>query len=169
MDLSNQLFEKEIEHPYLHIYCTIILMALRITVLPASTQAGRETIRALLTDGKKPFVNAVYRDLSKAPAEFVNNPQFKAVKGDVSEDSNLDFSRSDALFYIPPPTYDGTDSTEFATRNASNIKAALKRAQSVKRLLVFSAIGAQHDKGIVSSFLTTYPERLCTDLVRAFW
>ena len=131
-------------------------MALRITVIPASTQAGKETVRTLLADDRKPFVNAIYRDVSKVPTEFVNHPHFIAVKGDVTKDSGLDFSDSDAVFYIPPPTYDGTDSAEFATTNANNIKAALKRAPSVKRLLVFSAIGAQYDKGIVSPFPTTY-------------
>jgi hypothetical protein len=131
-------------------------MALRITVVPASTRAGKETIKALLADDKKPFINVVYRDVSKAPAEFANHPQFTAVEGDVTKGSGLDFTNSDAVFYIPPPTYDGTDSAEFATSNANNIKAALERAPSVKRLLIFSAIGAQYDKGIVSPLPTTY-------------
>ena len=144
-------------------------MALRITVIPASTQAGKETIRALLANDRKPLVRGIYRDLSKVPTEFAKHPQFRAAKGDVSAGSSLDFRNSDAVFYIPPPTYDGTDSAEFATRNANNIKAAMERAQSVKRLLVLSAIGAQHDKGIVGSPLTTCRTTLCTDLARASW
>ena len=144
-------------------------MALRVTVIPASTQAGKETIRALLANDRKPLVRGIYRDLSKVPTEFAKHPQFRAAKGDVSAGSSLDFRNSDAVFYIPPPTYDGTDSAQFATRNANNIKAAMERAQSVKRLLVLSAIGAQHDKGIVSWFLQNLEDGPGTHRRRASW
>ncbi len=123
-------------------------MPLNITVLPASTQAGRETIRALLANKDPPNIQAIYRDTSKAPSDFTSHDNFKAVKGDVSADTGLDFSDSDAVFYIPPPTYDGTDSTEHGTNMANNIKAALQKSSKVKRLLILSAMGAQHDKGI---------------------
>lgn len=136
-------------------------MTLTITVIPASTQAGKETIRALLADERRPFVNAIYRDPSKAPSEFVQSSYFKAVKGDVSASTSLDFSNSDAVFYIPPPTYDGTDSAEWAKKTADNVKAALKKAPSVKRLLVFSATGAQHDKDIVG--YPQFPTTVCTE------
>lgn len=125
-------------------------MPLNISVIPASTQAGKATISALLADERKPDINAIYRDPSKAPAEFTQNPGFKAVQGSLATNTGLDFSHSDAVFYIPPPTYDGTNSAEFATTNANNIKAALKNAPKVRRLLIFSALGAQFDKGIVS-------------------
>ena len=125
-------------------------MTLTISVLPASAQAGRAAISALLKDERRPFVNAIYRDTAKAPAEFLENPRFKAVQGNVASDSGLDFSNSDAVFYIPPPTYDGPDTREFAITNANNIKAAVKNAPKVKRLLVFSGLGAQNEKGIVS-------------------
>ncbi|CAI4212308.1 unnamed protein product [Parascedosporium putredinis] len=77
-------------------------MPRRIVILPASTKAGRETIRVLLQSESKPFVRAVYRNPAKAPAEFLQNPNFEAVQGDVSSGSGLDFAGFDTLFYIPP-------------------------------------------------------------------
>lgn len=123
-------------------------MPSHITVLPASTKAGRETIRTLLESESKPFIRAVYRDPSKAPAEFVQNSNFEAIKGDVGDGSSLDFTGSDAVFYIPPPILDGTDQAEWATRSATNVKKALKDA-GIKRLLILSAIGSQNSSGIV--------------------
>lgn len=123
-------------------------MSHHITVLPASTKAGRETIRALLASDSKPSVRAVYRDPSKAPAEFIKNSNFEAVNGDVGDGNSLNFTGSNAVFYIPPPTYDGTDQGEWATRAANNVKKALEAA-NVKRLVILSAIGAQNSSGIV--------------------
>lgn len=124
-------------------------MSHHITVLPASTKAGRETIRTLLASDSKPSVRAVYRDPSKAPAEFLKNSNFEAVKGDVGDANSLDFTGSNAVFYIPPPTYGGEDQGEWATRAANNVKKALKDA-NVNRLVILSAIGAQNSSGIVS-------------------
>ncbi|RGP76049.1 hypothetical protein FLONG3_5440 [Fusarium longipes] len=122
-------------------------MTRHITIVPASTKAGRETIRALLASESNPSIRAVYRDPSKAPAEFIQNSNFEAVKGDVGDGGSLDFTGSDAVFYIPPPTYDGTDQGEWATRSATNVRKALKDAD-VKRLVILSAIGAQNSSGI---------------------
>ena len=127
---------------------TAFKMPVRITVVPASTNAGKETIRALLNCQEKPLVHGIYRDTSKALSEFTENPNFEASQGDVASGTGLDFSNSNAVLYIPPPTYDGTDQTEFAVKTANNVKNALK-AGSVKKLLIHSAMGAQHDHGIV--------------------
>ncbi|KAF5516018.1 hypothetical protein CGCS363_v001703 [Colletotrichum siamense] len=124
-------------------------MTYTITVVPASTQAGRETIRAILNDGSNPIVRGIYRDPTKALPEFTASPNFTAAQGDVSA-SPLDFTGSDAVFYIPPPPFHfgDVDLVEFATNAASNIKDAIEKAGSVKRLLVFSAVGAENDHGI---------------------
>lgn len=124
-------------------------MPLHITVVPASTQAGAETIRTLLKHESKPFVRGIYRNLSKAPVELKENPNFQAVQGDVTSGDGLDLNGSQAVFYIPPPTYDGTESGKFATQAATNVKKAIERAPSVKKLLLFSSIGSQYDHGIV--------------------
>jgi hypothetical protein len=127
----------------------ILKMSPHFTIVPASTSSGRETIRTLLASESKPFVRGVYRDISKAPAEFTQNPNFEAVKGDVSTGEGLDFSNSDAVLYVPPPTYDGTDTAEHATRAALHIQKAIQIAPKVKRLVLHSALGAQFDHGIV--------------------
>lgn len=136
-------------------------MSYRITVVPASTRAGKETIRALLEDESKPSVHGIYRDLSKVPSEFAEDPNFKALQGDITDGSSLDFGSSDAVFYIPPPTYDeNTTQADHATKTANNIKAALKEAPSVKKLLIFSSIGAEYDHGIVRTSWAHIPVRI---------
>ncbi|KXX73869.1 NAD(P)H azoreductase [Madurella mycetomatis] len=140
-------------------------MPVHITVVPASTKAGRETIRALLQSENKPTVRGVYRDTSKAPSEFLNHPHFEAVSGDVGAGTGLDFRNSDAVFYIPPPTYDGTDQGEWATRTATNIKHALQDAPGVKRLLLFSAVGAQYDHSIGILRLNHISDKILQDAV----
>lgn len=125
-------------------------MAHRIAIIPASTQSGRETIRALLASEAKPFVRGIYRDSAKAPTAFTQQPNFEAVQGDVAK-PGLDFSGFDAVYYTPPPTYDRTNPGQFTTQTANNIKDALKSASSVKRLVLHSAIGAHNNHGIVRS------------------
>jgi uncharacterized protein YbjT (DUF2867 family) len=127
---------------------TPIMPALTITIFPASTQAARYTISSLLSLPSPPEIRAIYRDTSKAPAAFTGNDHLTVIKGDVSTGEGLDFTGSDAVFYIPPPTYDGTDSAVFAQRAAENVKTAVQKASSVKRLVLLSAMGAQHDSGI---------------------
>ncbi|KAM7189320.1 NAD(P)H azoreductase [Rhypophila sp. PSN 637] len=129
--------------------------SLTVTIIPASTKAGEETVRALLaltsnSDNKTIIkINAIYRDPSKAPTDFVSHPSVTAVKGNVGNLPTLDFKTSDVVFYIPPPTYDGTDTESWAYATANNVKAALSDAAGkVKKLVLFSAIGAQHDHGI---------------------
>lgn len=130
-------------------------MTYRITVVPASTRAGKETIQALLEEPSKPSVHGIYRDLSKVPSEFKESPNFTATQGDVSDGNGLDFTSSDAVFYIPPPTYDeNTTQADHATKTAKNIKKALQDASSVKKLLLFSSIGAQYDRQIVRTCRT---------------
>ncbi|KAF7562638.1 hypothetical protein G7046_g1474 [Stylonectria norvegica] len=123
-------------------------MNFHITVVPASTRAGTETIRALLDTSAHVSIRGIYRDPSKSPAEFISNPNFKATEGDVATGTGLDFSGSDAIFYIPPPTYDGADQGEHAAKTANAIKKALESAPSVKKLLLFSSMGAQYDHSI---------------------
>lgn len=126
-------------------------MPSRVTILPASTQVGHQTILALLSSPQQPLVRGIYRDPSKAPASFASHPNFEAVKGDVAADAPLDFAGSEAVLYIPPPTWDGTDTAEFATRTATRVKEAVQSA-GVKRLVVQSALGAQRDaEKLVSS------------------
>ncbi|KAI8272514.1 hypothetical protein K4K56_002338 [Colletotrichum sp. SAR 10_98] len=120
-------------------------MPSRISVLPASTQVGKQTIRFLLQSEQKPLIRGFYRDIAKAPAEFTSFPNFQAVQGDIATGKGLDFTDSDAVLYIPPPTWDGTDQAEFAHKTANFVANALKKSRSIKRLVIQSALGAQHE------------------------
>ncbi|WAO96613.1 NAD(P)-bd-dom domain-containing protein [Fusarium falciforme] len=140
-------------------------MTLRITVLPASSKAGKETIRNLLESDAKPLIHGIYRDLSKVPAELANHERFEATQGDVGAGTGLDFSRSDALFYVPPPTYDEVDQGEWGVKTATNVKEALGKAPNVKKLLLFSSMGAQYDHGIGLLRLNHISDKILKDSV----
>lgn len=133
-------------------------MAHHITVLPASSRAGREAILTLLNAKESPPVHGIYRDPAKAPLEFIQNPRFQAVKGDVASDGELNLDKSSAVFYVPPITYDGTEQGEFATKATLKLAKALEKAE-VKRLVLHSVIGAQHSHGTVRSPFATPMQR----------
>lgn len=123
---------------------------MHITVAPASPKTGQAAVRTLLGDPSKPTVRGYYRDLSKVPAEFKDNPRFQAVQGNVEDVNSLDFSGSDAVINITPPIYDrDIDSIAHAHEVSENVKTAIKKAGSVKRLVLLSSIGAQYDHGTV--------------------
>jgi putative NADH-flavin reductase len=125
-------------------------MSTHITVLPASTKVGKEAIRLLLASPAHPTIRGIYRDTSKAPDEYTSHPNFNAVKGDVATEEGLDFSNSDAVLYVPPPTYEIIDQSDWAKQTANNVKGALKKS-GVKRLVVLSGLGSHNDHGIVSN------------------
>ncbi|KAF5605742.1 isoflavone reductase P3 [Fusarium pseudoanthophilum] len=113
----------------------------------SSTKVGKETIRLLLTSSASSTIRGIYRDTSKAPEEYTSNPNFSSVKGDVASEESLDFRNSDAVLYVPPPTYENIDQSEWAKQTANNVKGALKKS-GVKRLVVLSGLGSQNDHGI---------------------
>lgn len=123
---------------------------MHVTVVPASPKTGQATIRALLDSPSGPTIRGYYRDLSRVPDEFKSNPRFEAVKGDVEDAASLDFSGSDAVFNITPPIFDERDLVEHARQVSENVKAAVKKAGSVKRVVLLSSVGAQYDHGTVS-------------------
>lgn len=127
-------------------------MVSHITIIPASTQSGKHAIASLLNSSSGPTIRGVYRDPSKAPAEYINNSRFEAVKGDVSTGESLDFSGTEAVFYTPPPTFAGELSNEEQGRKtAGHVLEALKKSGSVKRLLLHSAVGAHRDPSKIVS------------------
>ncbi|KAF5562547.1 isoflavone reductase P3 [Fusarium napiforme] len=113
----------------------------------ASTKVGKETIRILLASPASLTIRGIYRDTSKAPDEHTSHTNFSSVKGDVASEESLDFSNSDAVLYVPPPTYENIDQSEWAKQTANNVKGALKKS-GVKRLVVLSGLGSQNDHGI---------------------
>ncbi|KAJ3547262.1 hypothetical protein NM208_g1609 [Fusarium decemcellulare] len=122
---------------------------MQITVAPASAQTSRAAVRALLDDSSAPTVIGIYRNLERVPAEFQNHPNFKAVKGDLTDGSSLDFAGSDAVITMTPPKYDGSDYIAIAKAIATNVRQAVDKLTTVKRLVYVSSMGAQYAEGVV--------------------
>ncbi|KAA8644211.1 hypothetical protein EYZ11_012550 [Aspergillus tanneri] len=121
---------------------------MHIAVVPASSQTGKATIRVLLNDQQvAPTVQGVYRNLSKVPSEFTCHTNFRSVQGNIGDVTTLDFSGIDAVFLTPPPCYDGSDSVEFTRSVCNNVKAAIQKSGTVKRLVLLSSVGAQLPSG----------------------
>lgn len=124
---------------------------MKISIIPASTQAGKATIEALLKHRNPPDIRAIYRNTSKAPSSCTAHPSFEVIQGGLDDGMDLDFADSDAVFYVPPPTYDDKiDSGEHAVHGAEKVKIAMQRASKIKRLVLLSSLGAQHSQGNVS-------------------
>ncbi|KAK7978605.1 hypothetical protein PG996_004660 [Apiospora saccharicola] len=128
---------------------------MHIVIIPASTKTGQATIRTLLADAPAPTVTGVYRDVHRAPAEFIDNPRFTAVQGDVTDAKSLlapaldcYFERADAVATITPPLHNETDPIAKAREAALNVKQAVSaRRASAKRLVYISSVGAQLEHG----------------------
>ncbi|KAK3312312.1 hypothetical protein B0H66DRAFT_570410 [Apodospora peruviana] len=120
---------------------------MQITVLPASARTSQATIRALLGDPSGPKVQGIYRDLAKVPTEFKSHPNFKAVQGDMADASTLNcFEGSQTVVVtIPPTRSENADVTATAAAFTEAVNTAIKKAVSVKRLVMVSTKGAQYD------------------------
>lgn len=122
-----------------------------ITVAPASTKTGTAVIRSLLaaaTDSKVK-IQAVYRDTAKAPAEFTSLPNFKAVQGDIADASSLNFKGSDAVVAITPPVFESGDIVAITKERSENVKNAIEKSGTVKKVVLLSSVGAQFSSGVV--------------------
>jgi hypothetical protein len=128
---------------------------MQLTIVPASTRISAATIRFLLSSASPPTIVAYYRNLSRVPPEFLNNPNFTAKQGDIEDPSSLDFSGSDAVLSITPIWHDGRDVVEVAKEVSQNVKDKIEETGSnVKRLVILSSLGGQYAEGTVSLLLT---------------
>ncbi|EXL67027.1 hypothetical protein FOPG_16831 [Fusarium oxysporum f. sp. conglutinans race 2 54008] len=121
---------------------------MKVVVVPASAQTSQWAIQTLLDDSSVPSVIGVYRDVGKVPAGFRNHQIFQAVQGDVSDGSTLDFSGCDAVITLTPPKLDGSDFIAFGKNMATNVRQAVAKSRSVKRLVYVSSQGAQYAEGV---------------------
>ncbi|RSL83181.1 hypothetical protein CDV31_016858 [Fusarium ambrosium] len=121
---------------------------MKVIVVPGSAQTSRSAIRTLLDDSLAPSVVGVHRNLDKAPAEFKEPSRLEAAQGDISDRVSLDFSGCDAVITMTPPRFDGSDFVAFGKQIASNVKQAVKRSGSVKRVVYVSCQGAQYSEGV---------------------
>ena len=123
---------------------------MRVSVVPASAQTNKEAIAALLAHASSPTVVGFYRNLDKVPSEFKAHAGFEARYGDLHDKTTLDFSGSDAVLVLSPPRLDGSDYVQHAKEIASNIRAAIENAHSVRKIVYMSSMGAQYSEGVVS-------------------
>lgn len=124
---------------------------MRITIVPAGPKTSAATIRQLLSRAPVSVdVYGVYRNISKAPAEFLSHENFHAVCGDIEDASSLDLGGSDAVMTSTPPFFSGEDPFVKAEEVSNNVKDAVERAGGVKRLMLLSSMGAEFAEGVVS-------------------
>ncbi|KAK7433352.1 hypothetical protein QQZ08_000291 [Neonectria magnoliae] len=122
---------------------------MQITVAPASTKTGAAVVRSLLSfDNPSIEVKALYRDAQKAPNEFTAHENFTVIQADVSDASSLDFSDSNAVLTITPPVYDGRNIVVHSELVSKNVRDAVERSGSVKRLVLLSSMGAEFSEGV---------------------
>ncbi|OAQ75218.1 nucleoside-diphosphate-sugar epimerase [Purpureocillium lilacinum] len=122
---------------------------MHVTIAPASTRTAAAVIRSLLAEAPDTVdIHALYRNLARVPKEFADKPNFHALQGDVSDPTTLDFTGSDAVLAITPPTFEGGDIVKQAEILSKNIKDAIEAAGSVKRLVLLSSVGAQLREGV---------------------
>lgn len=143
---------------------------LNITIIPASTKVGAATIRALLSRSAAEIrVRGVYRNPSRAPEEFLSNPNFSAAQGDIEDPESLDFKGADAVLSITPTWHDGRDLVEVAKQVSENVKGAIERGKGdngMKRVVVLSSFGAQYDHGTVSTRIGKIPAMGADERIR---
>lgn len=138
-----------------------------VTVAPASTKTGTAVIRSLLAAAADSDikVHAIYRNIAKAPAEFTSRQNFKAVQGDIADESSLNFKGSDAVVAIAPPVFEGGDIVAIAKERAENVKNAIEKSGTVKKVVLLSSVGAQFSSGVVR-FPSSYTTWCCSSSVQ---
>ncbi|KOS21978.1 hypothetical protein ESCO_002094 [Escovopsis weberi] len=109
---------------------------MRIAIIPASPKTGAATIRALLAAPLPPQtqIQGVYRDPSRAPAEFTARRELVAVRGDAADpDADSD------------PAHDAAGAV---LAGADTVLAITPPGVEVRRVVVLSSVGAQHEDGV---------------------
>lgn len=124
---------------------------MKITVIPASTKTGQAAAESLLAKQSTDLsVIGIYRDLGKVPDKFKSDPRFEARHGDVETESSLDFAGSDVVIAITPPLLFSPGNLISGARSlANNVREAIRRSSTVRRVVYVSSMGAQFEKGTV--------------------
>jgi len=122
---------------------------MRVTIVPASNKTSTVAIRWLLSQGNRARIQGLYRDLKKVPNEFNSAENFTAVRGNVADASTLDFNECDAVIMVLPPAYDGRDIIAHSRLISNNVKNAIEKSDTVKRIVLLSSLGAEFAEGVV--------------------
>lgn len=124
---------------------------MRVSIAAAGTQTGAATIRAIIKANPTTEIHALYRNLDKVPQEFKSHATFHAVKGNIDDALTLDFSGSNAVLVMTPPIFEDIDVLAHTKNVCNGVKEAIEKAGTVKRIVLLSSVGAEFDKGVVSS------------------
>ncbi|RGP81293.1 hypothetical protein FLONG3_437 [Fusarium longipes] len=121
---------------------------MQLTIVPASSQVCQTAIRVLLSQDTSHTIVGIYRDPNKVPADLKSHPNFRFIIGNLAERETLDFSGSDAVLVTTPAAFTSTDVSAHIKCITENVRSAIKRAGSVKRLVYVSSVGAQYHEGV---------------------
>lgn len=115
-----------------------------VVIFPASSRSGAQAANLLLSQGLK--VRAVARNLSKL--ESLKALGAEIVQADLSQPESIKSALQDAqaLYFVNPTPYDGSDMFKEAQRVAQHLTEALEDS-SVKRVVLLSSIGAEQPTG----------------------
>lgn len=148
-----------------------------ITIIPASCKTSLATIRALLSlSDPSVKIHGIYRDLSKVPEDLLSRSQFTALQGDI-DDPSLELPPSDLLFHTTPNTYTDADVFEHAKRQTENLKTAILKSSTIKKIVLMSTMGAQYSSGTgelkanhaAETTISTLPASIQKVFVRCCW
>ncbi|RAH67398.1 NAD(P)-binding protein [Aspergillus aculeatinus CBS 121060] len=123
---------------------------MRILIAPASPQTAQATITALLAhpDTNTNYIRGLYRNFHRVPPALQNHPHFDPYPGDLTVPATLNFHGFDTVFFVLPPCLDGrTPLDEWATTVSTNIRLAIQRSGTVRRLVLLSSLGAEVGAG----------------------
>lgn len=124
---------------------------MRVSIAAAGTQTGAATIRAIIKANPEVEIHALYRNLERVPQEFKSHATFHAAKGNIDDASCLEFSGSNAVLVMTPPIFEDIDVLAHTKDVCNGMKEAIEKAGTVKRIVLLSSVGAEFDKGVVSS------------------
>jgi hypothetical protein len=137
-----------------------------IGVIPADSKTASGVIQGLITKGttaNSPFkIKAWYRDASRAPSQFVSQSNFEASEGNVLDESSFDLLECDVVLTVLAPAFTNSPMRASIEKGSFNIKAAIEKAGSVKRLVILSSDGPRGYEAVVSSCLRTSQHRRLT-------
>ncbi|RAH78065.1 NAD(P)-binding protein [Aspergillus japonicus CBS 114.51] len=123
---------------------------MRILIAPASPQTAQATITALLASPlhEKLHIRGLYRNFHRVPPHLQNHPHFEPYPGDLTVPATLNFHGFDTVFFVLPPCLNGTTPLdEWATTVSTNIRLAIQRSGTVRRLVLLSSLGAEVGAG----------------------
>lgn len=124
---------------------------MRITIVPAGPKTSAGPIRQLLSKAPDSVdVYGVYRNISRAPAEFLSHENFHAVCGDIENASSLDLGGSDAVMTSTPPFSAKKTPLQRQRKCRTMSKMPSKEPAGFKRLMLLSSMGAEFAKGVAS-------------------